>query len=776
MEQREGGMGSLDDLLERLERAGEEGWEAEYASVSVEVSREQAGDIVCSGRAFSSWFAFRYDAGPPGVALPAFQDAVSALLSRSGAPLDAYCVLFSKEPIREDAPAQLLLALLCNGASCALQQGPTWLATWMAARAGIAAIAMGMPERAWLLLDGLTINGERHPHLDKLAMFEALRGNSRLERNGWIRAAIMAWWPRLKVPAIPRLPREALDDTIELPIEETFEELTRAGAVGVKGLLEATLNAADRVSLQLHDDDPLVHELRLRSMTPGAAPPDVAELPAWFVAWARSIRPSKDPYLARMAGLMLARCSPEHAQLAAALVLPGCRAADLDVLLAALDPSEAREHLVELVATARSLRTPLADALVAASFFEHHENLQGQLTLSRHLEELVHLTPIGSGIVEATLTMVREISADMRRDKSEAAPSLDRLLASVRAAVGRLRSKDHLLVADVERAISSVEVPPLTQGLLESLDSYEHDPLDRLILSLTVGRALRGTEQDAWIAPTLKTASDALFELRMLSLFPMRLQLLSELIEREPPTMSLAQLYFERANTRRAMAPHDSESTEVALSDFTEAMRRSVKEVDAKGCAHATAAWIKLLVWLSIENPARLESSFDEAHRAIDRTLSLPLGSFEQAVLHQARAHLLRTRSPQASIEAFDVALGFLSPADAFWVELAAELVATMVRAGRFEEAAVRGQAYLEQVSIDTKSIERGMLHLSVGEAMAEIGRWIDARDQLEAGIDLVRGGNAILEAHGRMQLVRLGMSINGKPSTSGVASPGSTS
>lgn len=753
-------MDALSDLLGRLERAGEEGWETEYARVSVELSRDQAGDIACSDRAFASWFAFRYDAGPPGVALPAFQDAVTALLSKSGTALDAYCVLFWKEPIREDAPGQLLLALLCNGAACALKQGQTWLATWIAARAGIAAIGLGVPEHAWRFLDGLTLPGKRHPHLDKLAMFEPLRGNPRLERNRWIRAAITGSWQLLKVPAIPQLPREVLGDTIELSLEETFEELTKAGAAEVQGLLEAVLDAADGGSLQQYEDEPLVRELRLRSMTPGATPPAVAEIPSWFVAWARSIGRSEQRHLARMAGLVLAQHASEHARLAAALVLPVARATDLDLLLGVLEASEARDQLAELVAVAKTLRTPLADALVAAVFPEHVENVQGQMVLSAHLEELEALHPVKGGMVEGTLTMVRSISADVARDRTKAAPALQRLLASVRTAVGRLRPKEHLLVADIERAVSSVEVPLLTQGLLESLDFSGFDPLDQLVLSLAVRKALKGTAHETWTALTSKTASDALIVLRTLTLYPMRLQLLSELIDLQPPTMRVSALYFERANTRRSMAPHDLKSNQMALADFAETMRRSASEGDARGRARSTAAWIRLLVWLSAEEGEGIERRFDEAKLEIERSLSMQLEPFDRAVLHQARAHLLRVRSTDEAVRAFEEALEFVAASDTFRVELASELVQTMVRARRFREAAARGQAFLEEVSVRSSQIELGMLYLSVGESMAAIERWSEAKEHLEEAIGLSRGRNDLLEALGRMHLAYVGMAI----------------
>ena len=200
-------MNVYDDLLRRLDAAGPAGWEMEYARTPIEMTRDQACEVVESERACANWLAFRFDAGPPGVPLPDNEKALEALLGGTdGTPLDAYRVLFGSGQIWEDAEAEVFLAILCNSAASALKRGTTWLATWLSARAGLAAIALGAPERAWLFLDELAVDGRRHPNLDKLAIFEPIRGNPLLERSPWVRAAICRLWPGLKVPAVPRIP------------------------------------------------------------------------------------------------------------------------------------------------------------------------------------------------------------------------------------------------------------------------------------------------------------------------------------------------------------------------------------------------------------------------------------------------------------------------------------------------------------------------------------------------------------------------------------------
>lgn len=85
---------------------------------------------------------------------------------------------------------------------------------------------------------------------------------------------------------------------------------------------------------------------------------------------------------------------------------------------------------------------------------------------------------------------------------------------------------------------------------------------------------------------------------------------------------------------------------------------------------------------------------------------------FDQALLYQARAHLVRTRNPLDAVQAFEVALTLVPSDDAFWSESAAEIVTTLALAGRVDEAVVRGNAFLACASCDTDQVELGMLHL----------------------------------------------------------------
>lgn len=755
-------MSSFDDLLRRLDAAEAAEWEEEYAKAAVELTRDQAFEVVRSERVYADWFAFRFDAGPPGQPLPSTQAAFEAiLLGTDGSPLDAYRVVFGSPPIPEEVPADLRLALLCNAAACAMKRGTSWFATWLAARAGVAAIALGAPERAWGLLDGLTIDGRRHPHLDKLAVFEPLRRSEAAQRSPWVRAAVCRLWPGLRVPVVPSLP---LPDfaTAELSIEDTLDELSRIGATQVRALVESLLEAMELAALERHADDPLVRELRKRAVEGNPEAPTVDHVPAWFQDWACAVGRSGEAHLARLAGLVLRAVDSDEKQLAAMLVLPAARAQDLEILAEGLDAPELQPLFAELMSARGLLPVEAADALVATALPRHVRHGEALGVLAQHVERLQGLGTPPGGVVDHIATMMRTLVEDRQRDHAAVSLDFERLTAEVRREAGQLNTAGRRLSrADVVRAAGKIGVPEITTGLLEAAtEATDGLPaLDRLLLVLALRRALGDSDhKDRWEAPLAKAASDAIYALREPQLFDLRLHLLDEAIEAAHPLMPIAELHFQRANTRRAVRAGDRRSTDFALADLTTAIRLARAEGNAGLCAAATAAWVKSLVWAAVEDPSGLPDRLAEAESAIANALDLPLKPAEKAAVHQARAHLVRMRSPEESVAAFETALALLAPGESFWTEIAAEAVATLLRVDRVEEAVHRGTEYLRLAGGDTLGTELGMLHLALGEALVASGRLDDAQRQLESGLQLVRGRDPLNEALARLHLARLGL------------------
>jgi hypothetical protein len=754
-------MTSLDDLAQRLEAAGLDGWEDAYACTAFELAHDQVHELVTSGRPWSYWLAFRFDAGPPGVPLPGHEQALAAVLhGKDGTPLDAYRVVFAPHPMPHDAPPELILVVIMHSAACALKGGTTWFATWSAARAGLAALAFGQPDRAWHILDSLTIKGQRHPHLDVLAMFEPLRGNAALERDPHVRAAIGWLWPRLGLPVVPRLPLLPEPSPDGGALAATLDELRRIGADRVHDLVMTHVEAADRAVLDEHADHPLVRELQARAMVPGMDAPDCGELPPWFAAWARAVVRTGQPHLARLAGLVLHRAGRADGRFVAVLIMQAARAADLPLLAAGFDQPGMQPMLDELMVAARELPMEVADALVAAAW-PHHVDADRALTvLTRHVDALERLKARTGGTVEYFARTVRSMVEGRTRDLAEAGPAHERLHAAVRHAASRLNNLGLLGVPDVERAAATIAVPEVTAGLVDRAaeTSAALAPLEQLLFALALRRALAGTEHEAYWRPVFATvASDAVFTLGVPTLFGLRLQLLDEILAAPHRSLPLGELYFERANTRQVLSRSNGAEIALALADFRASMHWSRIEGDASRCAVATAAWVRLVAWQDASGDAN-PSALDEGGRLLDEAFALDLEPYDQALLHQARAHLLRRRHPQDALLAHEQALAVVPPEEPHAMELAAELVVALVRAHRVGEAVDRGLAFLEIASCRTKVTNLGMLHLSVGQALLAIGRFSEARRQLEAGLPLIRGRELHNEDLAHLHLARLGL------------------
>jgi tetratricopeptide (TPR) repeat protein len=647
------------------------------------------------------------------------------------------------------------LALLCNAAVCALKRGASWFATWLASRVGLAAIALGVPERAWRFLDGLTIDGRRHPHLDLLAAFEPLRRSEAAQGSPWVRAAICRLWPGLGVPVVPSLPFPSFA-TDELSVEDTLDELSRIGATQVRALVESFVEAMELAALEHHADEPLVRELRKRAVEGNLEAPTVDQVPAWFRDWARAVGRSGEVHLARLAGLVLHAGDSEDKSLSAVLVLRVARAQDLEILAEGL--AELQPLFAELTFARGLLPVEVADALVATALPHHARHGEALAVLAQHLEALAGLGAPPGGVVDHIATMMRAMVEDRQRDHAAIRPHFERLTAEVRREAGQLNTAGRRLsAAEVERAAAKVGVPEITTGLLEvAMEVNEGRPaLDRLLLALALRKAVGNTNHALhWGPPLAKVASDSIYMLREPQLFELRLRLLDEAIQAAHPVMPNAELYFQRANMRRAVRTGERSSTELALADFRTAIRLARSEGNAGLCASATAAWVKALAWRAAEDSSGVPLA--EAESALVDALDLPLEPIDKAAVHQARAHLVRMRSPEESVAAFETALALLVPGAPFWIEVAAELVATLLRVERVEEAVQRGTEYLNLAGGD--GAELGMLHVALGEALLASGRWDDAQRRLENGLQLVRGRDSLNEAIARLQLARLGL------------------
>ena len=545
-----------------------------------------------------------------------------------------------------------------------------------------------------------------------------------------------------------------------MTLGDTMAELTRLGADSVRAVVTSYVRAADRVAIDERAADPLVRDLQARMMDRSATAPTLQDLPPWFPSWALAVARTGKPPLARIAGLVLLQAGHADRQLAATLVLRAARATDLKLLSRSLDAPELQSTFAELDAAAGLLPVNVADALVAFAFPSHVDRPGAIGVLAEHLAVLQRLDVAPGGTIDDTIRAFRQMADERELDHDDVRPLVADLLAEARRHAGRLRgAAAGIRMEDVERTVARLPVLPVTAGVLElgAEAAMGQPPLEGLLVLLALRAGVAGTRYEThWSPPLAKKASDAIYALRVMPIFKLRLRLLSEAIEADHPMLSVAELYYHRGNTRRALSQDADGQTDLVLADLQTARDRARVEGNARLCAEATAAWAKMLAWQARD--ANGAGDLKVADQAIAETLSLPLDRFSQATLHQARAHLVRLTGLADSLVHFESAVALVDADAPFWAELAAEIVEVLMRIGQASEAVRRGRAFLGNVSSDTPPAELGMLRLTVGAAMIAVGEWSAARAQLDEGLTLARGQSLQHEVLGRMNLVRLGL------------------
>ncbi len=244
---------SLDDLLARLDDADTQGWEGEYARRTITMDLDDAARVFGLKRPYSWWLGLRFGAGPPGEPLPPLAEAFKRVMTtHDGTPLDAYRVVFDGAVGHSKLPPEGTVALLVNSSLCVLRAGVSLLGLWLAGRAGIAAVALGLPQNAWNLLSLMLPSNRQHPELRLLGQLALLRGEAGLETSPVVRVALADLWPELGVPAVPALPVPALTDDEWLSFSATVEHLTRIGA-GDIGKLALRFAARLRIASEQAD-------------------------------------------------------------------------------------------------------------------------------------------------------------------------------------------------------------------------------------------------------------------------------------------------------------------------------------------------------------------------------------------------------------------------------------------------------------------------------------------------------------------------------------------
>ena len=756
---------TIDEFASALESADPGQWEEIYGSTPVAASGQEMAEIVRASRPCSDWLAFRLDAGLPGTPLPPLDSALEKVLTtREGDPLDAYRVIFAGKPVPVDADPHLILALLINSAASALKGGLTWMATWLVARAGLAAIALGEPARAWAFLDDLVKGKRRHPHLDKLVLFEGIRDIPELEQSQWVRGAIWHIWPHLEVPAVPMLP---LPEPGPFPDQSPVDAITLLrdhGCLEIAELVDAAVRSMNNTAADHHGDDLLVRKLvQLTLSESRPEPPEVPSLPEWFEDWAKAQRRAGRLPLARLAGLLLHEHKSGGKTLAAVCVWPLARRSDLPLLKQGFKQVEVQGLLDELSNATEDLPLEVADALVSFALNNEGGPARSLQILADHLSLLQEIPFQQGGMLQSLVGKLVEIIEDRRREQEAVQPQHQVFIEQVKLRVARLGDPRMVNSADVERAAAEIEVPALGPGFFEVCGKVELTDLEQLVQALALRRTLQGTPLERELGPVVANeASRAIGRLELLPLCDLRLRLLDELLQKPHPDLSAPRLYFQRANTRRALHFIDAGARKEVMLDLERAMAGAEQNADRNTLAEATAAWGRVMSEeLALGGPKAGIELRSRALERMDSALELPLPDELQTPLIQARAHLRRPVDARGAAEDFRAAVDLSTMSDPLRLELAAELVSTLTLAGDPDEAVSLGLSFLNDVTEEAGDTSIGMLHAAMGQAlMRSGGPQPEARRHLEAAVDRFRGRDPHNDATTRLQLLGLGLAL----------------
>lgn len=333
---------------------------------------------------------------------------------------------------------------------------------------------------------------------------------------------------------------------------------------------------------------------------------------------------------------------------------------------------------------------------------------------------------------------------------------LQQLINEVARAAIRLEERKPYTQRDVERALDGIEVPTLTPHMVALALDARVGALEALLLSLAIRRKVIGTGLEMeWRSRLAKAASDAIYRLVASHLFELRLQLLDEAIVAPHASLSRAELHWHRANMRLYLAFGDPEVMPGVVDELRHARELAWEEAEANRCAEITASWVRTLAQANLASD---RETFDQAEIALARARELPLDQFAQATLHQAHGHLMRTRSVADAIPCFEAAVAILPAEERFRTEVAAELVDSLVRVDRLDDAIEVGLAAFKVAK--EAGIELGMLQLALGVALVDSEQPDEAKVHLEAALDTLRPRDEHNALIARLQLARLGLVI----------------
>ncbi len=487
----------------------------------------------------------------------------------------------------------------------------------------------------------------------------------------------------------------------------------------LEGKVAPSIEEALRTT-QTYASQPLVHAIERLALGTSDGPLPDEELPEWFEEWARATLLAGRFEVARFAARFLHRHNHPDKKLAAIMVGFTAKACDLVILEQGFTDTVIAPDFAEFRAACASLPSELANALVAAWWPEHRHAPSATVLLSSDVHKLDLLEAREGGGLARVLHKIRWFAEDTAKT-DEYAPQHEAFIQRVRALILQFGDLYQVSRETLLKTIEQEALPEVCRHFLERAVSAPLWPEERLVQALLLTRAIDGTEHQQWLPGLLYSAAEAIYDLRAVNLFTLRIELLNRLLEHgKPPYITTAQLYFGRGITSLILAL-ESQQFDESLADLFEAFQMAKRDGDSHTMVESVAMAARTLRSKFADGDSQKRELSFRLLSLVNELHTVDLDPKHQATLLHTEAILRGSEDLTLGLALRQQALDLLEPGVPYTVDLSIENVRDLRQLGRIDEAVALARQVLASLPDQAKAPTRI-------EVLSELGLTLETK------------------------------------------------
>jgi len=512
-----------------------------------------------------------------------------------------------------------------------------------------------------------------------------------------------------------------------------------------------------RNTVSKYASQPLVQVMERLALGTAEGPLPDDELPDWFEEWARATLIARRFEVARFAARFLHRHQHPDKKLAALLVCFTAKSCDLAILERGF--TELTPDFAELRDACASLPLELADALVATWWPDHcHAPLAMELLCS-NVTQLDSLKAREGGGLAHVLHKVRWFAEDIAKT-DEYAPQHEAFIQRIRALISQLGDLCQVTRDALLKSIEQEELPEVCRLFLDRAMRAPLWPEERLVQALFLTRAVDDSEHQQCLPGLLYEAAEAIYELRAVNLFSLRIELLNRLLKHgKPPHITTAQLYFGRGVTSLVLAI-ESQQFDESLADLFAAFQMAKRDGDSTTMVDSVAMTARTLRSNFADDDSRKRQLTSRLLGLVNELQTVDLDPKLQATLLHAEAMLRESEDPKVGLDLRQQAVELLEPDVPYAVDLNIENVRGLRKLGRVDEAVALARKVLESLPDEAKAPSRIEVLSELGITLEKESPGSDeALGYLRRAAKLARARYSVNEAACLVQIAEVGHS-----------------